>query len=125
MAACVLSVIGFALSFWIGIGRFGQSAGDVVWAIVAAQIAAGIALPSTLYFQRTPTLKFLVRGPLRSWVMLLGVSGLVLLGVCPWLRNPEILVWMYLPLCLSIGGVLLVYGPIHDRIISKAAERKR
>jgi hypothetical protein len=121
MASCLFTLVGCALSFWIGVGHLGHPVGDVIWALLASQLAAAIGLPATLYIQRNPRLRFLVRGPLRSWLMLSFLYLGVMLGVCPWLREPVAFAWMFFPLLWSIGVTLLIYGPIHDRVLRRKA----
>lgn len=117
MVPGVISILGYALCFWIGMTRLGHSAGEVVWAIVSAQIAAGIALPLTLYMQRTPQLRFLVKGPLRSWIVLMAISIGGSLAFCPWLRDFGLFAWMFAPLFCAVGVTILIWGPLHDRIV--------
>ena len=117
MVPGILFVIGVALSFWVGMTRLGHTAIEVVWAVAAVEIATAIALPLTLYAQRTPKLRFLVKGPLRSWIVLLVFSIGGLTALCPWLRDPGSLAWMFIPLFLAVMLMVLIWGPIHDRIV--------
>jgi hypothetical protein len=117
MVPVVLSVLGFGFSFWIGMNRFGHTAGEVLWALVATQIGAAIALPLTLYAQRTAKLRFLVKGPLRSWTMLMGVSVGSIMVLCPWCRDLGQFAWMFVPLFFSVALMVLFWGPIHDRVV--------
>jgi hypothetical protein len=110
-------VVGVALSFWVCMGRLGHSALDVIWALVAVELAAGIALPITLYAQRTPKLKFLVKGPLRSWLVLLILVIGALMGMCPWLRDVESMAWMFIPLFFAVVLMAKIWGPLHDRFV--------
>ena len=117
MVPSVISVIGVSLCFWVGMNRLGHSSGEVLWAVIAVQIAAGIALPLTLYAQRSSKLRFLVKGPLRSWVVLMGLSIGLLMAFCPWLRDLGHFAWMFFPLFGAVGIMILFWGPLHDRIV--------
>lgn len=119
MATIAVSVIGILLSFWFGMHELRHTVLEVVWAILAAQLGAVVSLPVTLYIQRSPKLKFLAKGVFRSWVILSGLYLAILLGVCPWLRDLRSLAWMFVPTFMGVGAVLLIYGPIHDRVIAR------
>jgi hypothetical protein len=124
MVPAAISILGLVLSYLIGTQTLKHTAVEVTWAVLSSQLGAFTALPWTLYAQRSKRLRFLARGTLRSWLMLAGVYFAILLGSGPrWLRDWQTLGYLIVPLLMSIGLPLLVYGPLHDRAVRRSSRR--
>jgi hypothetical protein len=125
IVAGAISIVGAVLSFVVGSRMFGHGPAEIWRAILASELAAFVCLPVTLYSQRTPRLKFLSKGTIRSWMLLSGLYFGVLLLICPWLRSWVALGWMFGPLLMCTGLMIIIYGPLHDRIIRRTQEKTR
>jgi hypothetical protein len=125
IVAAAISIAGAVLSFVVGSRVLGHLPPEIWRAILASELAAFVCLPITLYSQRAPRLRFLSKGTFRSWLMLSGLYFAVLLAVCPWLRSWKELGWMFFPLLMCTGVMIIAYGPIHDWMIRRTQERTK
>jgi hypothetical protein len=126
MAAWLNGILGLLLALALGIGILEMSWFEILRCILSANLAAAGALMLILKLEATPWVrkKVLTRS-LKTWVVFTGVFLGILLALSPALREPRAFGWLILPLILSTGFWILLFGPIQDRLVARRQSRER
>jgi putative effector of murein hydrolase LrgA (UPF0299 family) len=99
---------------------------EIVISILASNIAALLALLLTLRAEKVRWLvKVWMNRSLKTWSLTVTIYFLTLLSLSPVLRNWSILGPMILPLLLSTGFAMIVFGPIQDQLVRKEQRKKQ
>lgn len=118
-------IIGSIISFFLGISYLGLSPLEVLQCLGAANFASLISvlvtltaerakwIPNTRYFRTTKT-----------WSLLVILYCSILIGLAPPLRETRNLTILFLPLLLSTGFAILVFGPIQDSIVRRQQRKE-
>jgi hypothetical protein len=110
--------IGLGLSLWIGRGVLDLDYSEIFLSVGASNLAALVALLVTLRAERVEWIKknFLSRS-FKTWALLTGIYFSILLSISPTLRSMENLVWLFPSLVLSVGFIIIIFGPIQDHFV--------
>jgi len=126
MATWFLTFTGVAASFLVGMQVLGMSTWTVLYCILISNLAAFIALVTTLTLERQPMIKKTwLRGGARTWTFFAGLFFAILLSFTPVLREPRVLGWMIFPLIFGNGFCVFAFGPVQDRLVRRAQRRSR
>lgn len=126
MSAWINGFIGVFATFMIGTYRLEMTASEIVQCIVASLISGLIAPILILKAEKTPWIrKYVLTRSLKTWAFFVGIYFGVLLALAPSLREVECLTWLAMPLIMSTGFSILVFGPIQDRLVARAQRRSR
>ena len=119
-------IIGLALCLGLGMEFFGLTSGDALFCVLVSNIAAFISVLITLKAEKTPWLsKRVLNHTLKTWALLVCCYLSILLGAAPVLREPRILAYLFIPLVLSTGFAIIVFGPIQDQLVSRSQRKSR
>lgn len=123
-SAILNGVVGTALVFLVGIRVLGLSPPDLVVCILATQAAALVSLFFILKMERVIFVRQrLINRSLKTWILFLGVYfGVSLLLGRP-LREPKTFLWLSVPLMLTTGFAIIVFGPIQDFFVGRNQRR--
>lgn len=111
-------ILGSALSFVIGLGLLHLRASQVLVSLVASQGSGLIALLLTLRAERITWIRGKVLNrSLKTWIFFAGLYIGLLLLFSPSLREPRVMAGLIVPLILSNGLCIIVFGPIQDWIV--------
>lgn len=125
MVALVIGFFGIFLSYSIGHLILDLSIFEISWGILVANIACLLALVFTLQIEKISWIREKVLNQsLKTWILLVAIYFLFLVGFAPQLRNFKNLMWLFVPLLMSEGIMILtVFGPIQDFIVKKTQMR--
>ena len=125
-AAWINGFLGVALTSYVGTQVLGLHWEAPLRCILATNIAGLAALLITLRAEKTPWMRSrVIYRPLWTWVLFLSVYFGTLLGFAPEMRVGRQFAWLILPVILSTGFAILVFGPIQDRLVARAQRRAR
>jgi len=118
--ACVNAFLGLLLTIGIGTQVLDLALTDSLRDVLASNVAGLISLLLVLKGQATPWVRrrILTRS-LVTWVFLVGIYFSLLLAFAPALRDPQIFIWLVLPLILSLGFIIMLFGPLQDRMVAR------
>lgn len=117
-------ILGSGLSFGIGLGVLHLRAAQIVASLSASQVGGLMALLVTLRAEKSRWVREkLLNRSLKTWALFLSIYLGSLLTLVPALRNPRALGWLIVPLILSNGFCIILFGPIQDRIV-RSEQRK-
>jgi predicted exporter len=128
--ALVMGTFGAFLTYWVGTHFCGLSTQDVVMAVLISNLSAFVTVLSVLALERQSDFRRRFMG---SFVQVWAFMGLfyfgILLSLVPALREWKTLAILLLPLLLSIGWMLPLFGIAQDKLIArvqrKALENKK
>lgn len=107
--------IGLSLCLFLGLQILHLSPFEIGVSVVIANSAALFSLFATLEAEKNLSLKkTLLKGVLKTWIFLSLLFFSILLGLCPWLRDLHTFSIFFLPLILSTGFSLALFGPLQD-----------
>ena len=118
-AAILNSMIGIMLSFLVGYKILDSSLFDTFLSIIGANCAGLVSLLFTLQLEKFAD-KFernYLKGNLRIWSFLLLTYSTVLVCLSPSIREFRSFILLFIPLLLSSGFSLIVFGSIQDRLV--------
>ena len=125
IVALTNGLIGLGLGLLIG-SRLGLDLGDTIYFVLVSTLAGLVALTTTLQAEKNVWLKkFLLNRSLKTWALLLLIYFGSLLIFCPQLREGQTFLLMAIPLVLTTGFSILLFGPIQDRIVSRSQRNSR
>lgn len=117
-------LIGSGLTLLVGFYELGMGLDETLLSILASNVAAVIALLVTL---RTQRLSWVVKQvhfrTLKTWTFTLAVFLGIAVSLSPPLRDVHRLLILALPLALSTGFGIIVFGPIQDSFV-RADQRR-
>ncbi len=122
----VSGFLGLFLSLMIGNFLLDINMIDLLSCVGISNLAAFVALLTTLRIERTLLfLKYTARRrAIKTWIFLAILYFGLLIVFVPMLRNPSTLLIFSIPLVLSTGFSILVFGPIQDRLIWRQQQHK-
>jgi hypothetical protein len=121
MIAYVNGFLGTGLVLILGTQVLQWTIIDSIWAVVAANVAGFLSVIAILRLETFPTMKAtLLKGSYRTWIVFSLLILAIVLGVCPPLRNVKAFALLFIPMCMSNGFQMLVFGPIQDRFVRKS-----
>ena len=126
--ACFLGTLGSLLSILTGIWILDFSLGNACLCILGANAAGMLSLLFTLEWEHGFSFRWSkntsdLRATLHAWIFLsLSYLGSLLTFV-PALRSLQAMLVMSLPLLLSLGFCILVFGPIRDTVVRRRQKR--
>ncbi len=125
IVALTNGIIGLGLSLVLG-NRLGFELGDSLYFVLVSTLAGLVALTTTLQAEKNAWLKkFLLNRSLKTWALLLVLYFGSLLTFCPLLREGRTFLLMAIPLVLTTGFSILLFGPIQDGIVSRSQRNSR
>ena len=121
MTAWFNGFLGVILVYAIASLRLGLSEVDAALCVVASNVSG---LTSLLLYSaggRRPWIrKHLLGGPFRTWTLfLIAYFGMMLL-MAPALRDAENFKWLLIPVIMTTGFTILVFGPIQDELVARS-----
>jgi len=127
--ACFLGVLGSFLSLWLGVFVIGFTLRESALCVLGANLSGIFALWVTLEWEHWLGFRWSQRtsdlgGTLNAWIFLSSCYLGSLLLLLPFLRNPYKMLIMTLPLLLSLGFCILVFGPVRDGIVKKRQKKR-
>jgi hypothetical protein len=126
MIAWVNAGLGLALAYAIGVFWLGLPVESVLLCILGVQISGFVALFSTTRLERIEWIKRrLMNRSLKTWAYFLTVYFGGMLWIAPPLREGRILGPLILPLILSNGLTIIIFGPLQDVLVRKSQNRAR
>jgi hypothetical protein len=124
--AVMNGVIGLALCLVLGIEFFEFSPGDALLCVLVSNIAAFISILLTLKAEKITWLaKRFLNHTLKTWALLVLCYLAILLGAVPLLRDIRTLTYLFIPLVLSTGFAIIVFGPIQDQLVSRSQRKNK
>jgi hypothetical protein len=118
-------LIGVLLTFWVGFHFFQLATEDILRGLIWANLAALISLLLTLKMEKIAWVRsHLLNRSLKTWLLLSSTYCGILLWGCSFLRSGIIFVTLFLPLLLSTGFAILIFGPIQDFLVRRQQMRK-
>lgn len=118
IAALLNGFLGLAITLAIGVGHFGLNIWDVLECILGSNVAAFTALLMTLQAERQPwILKYILNRSLKTWALITTLYFGILLALSPALRDVHVFLVLVLPLMLSTGFCIILFGPVQDYLV--------
>lgn len=114
-------LIGLGLGLAIGSNTLGLKNTDIFLCVLSSNVAFLIALLLTLQSERVFK-KWLNRSA-KTWALVLTLYGSMLIVLAPPLRNLHTLLYLSIPLILSTGFAIMVFGPIQDHLVRRDQRR--
>lgn len=122
--ALINGLIGLTLSIYIGTEVLDLSLLSSLNCVLAANIAGFTSLFCTLKAEKNRWIKrYLLNRILKTWIFLVFIFFGILFVVEPNLKNLKTLIYLLLPLILSTGFMIILFGPIQDAL--QRGQRKR
>jgi putative effector of murein hydrolase LrgA (UPF0299 family) len=116
--------LGAALAWFVGTKILDLTLADVGLCLIAAQVAGLLALFVTLQTAKVPFLrKNVVNRSLKTWALLLLVFFGTVVLLAPPTRELRNGLWMTIPLVLSTGFCIVLFGPIQDFLVRREQRR--
>jgi hypothetical protein len=117
-AALLNGILGSALTLFLGQTYLGIPWMDLLPTLFLANVAGLISLLLTLQIQRTKLYAQIpVKGFLKSWGFLISIFLMLLVPISKPLQEVRHLALLFLPLGMSLGFCILVFGPIQDFLV--------
>ncbi|NBU21531.1 hypothetical protein EBS43_09035 [bacterium] len=117
-AAILNGVLGSVLTLFIGQRYLGLSTSELVLMLGVANLSGLISLLLTLQIQRTQLyIRLPVVGFIKGWSVLLALFLIFLVPFFESLRDIKTLAVLLLPLGMSLGFSIIVFGPIQDFLV--------
>jgi len=124
LVALLNGFIGLVSGLLIGTLLLGLEPIDILICLLVSDLAALVALLSTLCAERSVILKkFWFRRSYQTWSILLILYFGILLAACPVLRNWKNFFGMLAPMIFATGFSIIVFGPIQDRIVGRIQKK--
>lgn len=124
IAALLNGFIGTGLSFGLAMGILDFSFWECLLCLFAANTSAFIGVLLTLQAERiTRGRGRWLNNGLKAWAFLTTIYCVILLSLAPPLRAFKPFIYLFLPLLLSTGFSILVFGPVQD-ILVRRQQRK-
>jgi hypothetical protein len=119
MVSAVLSgILGSGVTYWVGTRYFAFGAWDVLWAVLASNVAGFISLLLTLALERRPAIRKVLMGNApKTWAVLGVLYTGLMLGLDPGLWSPIVAVSLWAPLVWATGFMLPLWGRAQDALI--------
>lgn len=123
--ALINGIIGLTLSIYLGTEILDLSLLSSLNCVLAANIAGFTSLLFTLKAEKTSWIKkYLLNRTLKTW----GFLSIIFFGILfifePNLKNFKILSYLILPLILSTGFMIVLFGPIQDALQRREQKEK-
>jgi hypothetical protein len=123
-AAFSFAGLGVLVTGYLASQMFGWEWGFVARGILAANLAGFISLFCTLWLERRSAFKKgLLKGNLRTWAFLSSFYLIILLGVLPEVREVRPFFIFFLPLLLTTGFMMPLFGKAQDWTIAREQRR--
>ena len=124
VAAFINGLVGLGLCFAIGIRSLEMPFEDILLSILVSNFAALVSLLATLKAEKNPWLaKVWLSNIGKTWSFLAVLYFGILLLLVPPLRSVERMLYLMLPLMLSTGFAILIFGPIQDELVKRQQKR--
>lgn len=126
VSAMLNGIVGTLLVFWLG-GRFwGLDLSFAACAVVASNLAGFVALLSTLALERRKLSRRILMGnALKTWLFLALLYGGSIALLIPELRDATRLAILFIPLVMSNGFMLPLFGKAQDALIRWESRRAK
>ena len=119
-AALLNGFMGFWLTLLISRGSLQLELSDALLSLFASNFAGLVALVLTLRIERRlERFKIWLNRSFVTWSVLITLYFSILLACAPVLREGKVLLSLLLPLILSTGFSLIVFGPIQDFLVRR------
>jgi hypothetical protein len=120
IAAVINGSVGVILTIILGTEVLHLNFNDLILCLAASNLAALISVLTTLHAEKVLWIRqrWLNRSA-KTWALLVSLYFGILLAASPSLRNIQSLIYLALPLILSTGFAILVFGPIQDFIVRR------
>jgi putative effector of murein hydrolase LrgA (UPF0299 family) len=116
--------LGATLAWLVGSKVLGLTLSEVGLCLIAAQVGGLLALFVTLKTAKVTFLrKYVVNRSLKTWALLLLVFFGTVALIAPPTRELRNWLWMTIPLVLSTGFCIIVFGPIQDLFVRREQRR--
>jgi hypothetical protein len=126
MLTLIISVIGIAISYFVGTGLLKLTGAQVLNCVWASQVGAFLALLITTRAERVRWIKkHLLNRSLSTWALLTGVYLGCLVALVPALRGWVALATMFCPLFLTNGFAIMVFGPLQDYLVKREQKQNQ
>ncbi len=119
-SALINGFIGLVLSLFVSLHFFDGSVADVLRSVIVSNFAGMIALLVTLKLESFPWLrKHFLNHTLKTWSLLSVTYFMILFALAPSFQSYTHFFAMLLPLILSVGFGIILFGPIQDHFVRK------
>ncbi len=121
MTAWFNGFLGIVLVYGIGSLRLGLTEFDAALCVVASNVSGLVSLLLYSAGGRRPWIrKHILGGPFRTWTLFLAAYFGMMLLMAPTLRDSEHFKWLIIPVIMTTGFTILVFGPIQDRLVARS-----
>ena len=120
IAAILNGCIGLALGLAVGKGLLGFTTLDTLGCLFVSNVAALISLVVTLQVElMDQKRKIWFTRSSKTWAFLCLIYFGIVLLLCPLLRDGRNLLILFVPMLLSTGFCILIFGPIQDQLVRR------
>ena len=117
-SAWIFAVSGTFLTLLLTRSELSESWQRALELVGISNFAGFTALMMTVQLEVVPVVKKrLLNSTLRTWILMSAIYFSILLGFSPELRSLYHLTIFFLPLLLSTGFMMMVFGPLQDQIV--------
>ncbi|MBI3557287.1 MAG: hypothetical protein HY074_13570 [Deltaproteobacteria bacterium] len=124
MTAWFNGFLGVILVYAIASLRLGLTEFEAALCVIASNVSGMVSL--LLYsaaFRRPWIRKRVIGGPFRTWTLFLTAYFGFMLLMAPALRDPEHFKWLAIPVIMTTGFTILIFGPIQDRMVARSQRK--
>jgi hypothetical protein len=125
-AAIFNSLLGSFLSLLSGLQILNLKWDEVLLCVLCSNLAALVALLGTLQIEKTKWFKKpRIHNTLKAWLILGAIYLGILVSLSAPLQTFQNFAVLILPLILSTGFSIIVFGPIQDQLVRRQQRRQR
>ena len=126
VSALFCGTLGWVSGLWIGTHELGLTVLDALQMLTAASVAGFISVVTLTNIQWVPVIKRLFLTNIsKTWVVFLSLFSGITYALSPRGLGLREFGWMALPLMLSTGFIIILFGPIQDRIVRRRQRKER
>ncbi len=124
-AAIFNGLLGTFLSLAAGIQILNLSWYDILLCVLSSNLAALISLLGTLQIEKTSWFKKpKIPSAIKTWSILMSLYLGMILNMSPPLQTFQNFAVLILPLVLSTGFSILLFGPLQDQLVRRQQRRE-
>jgi magnesium-transporting ATPase (P-type) len=126
VSALFCGTLGWLSGLWIATQKLGLTTEDALQMLAAASVAGFTAVVTLTNIQWIPWVKrIFLTNISKTWVVFLSLFSAITYGLSPRGLSWQAYGWMAFPLVLSTGFIIILFGPIQDRIVRHRQRKER